>query len=32
VSAITDRMPIARQAETARLLRRELDGLKSFLD
>lgn len=32
VSAITDRMPIARQAETARLLRRELDGLKRFLD
>lgn len=32
VSAITDRMPIARQAETARLLRRELDSLKGFLD
>ncbi|KDC68556.1 transcriptional regulator, IclR family, C-terminal domain protein [Bordetella bronchiseptica MBORD591] len=32
VSAITDRMPIVRQAETARLLRRELDSLRSFLD
>jgi len=32
VSAITDRMPITRQAETARLLQRELDTLKCFLD
>ncbi|WP_313295687.1 IclR family transcriptional regulator [Diaphorobacter sp.] len=31
VSAITDRMPIKRQAETARLLRRELDKLRELL-
>lgn len=31
VSAITDRMPIKRQAETARLLRRELDNLRGLL-
>ena len=31
VSAITDRMPIKRQVETARLLRRELDNLRGLL-
>ncbi len=31
VSAITDRMPIKRQAETARLLHRELDNLRGLL-
>ena len=31
VSAITDRMPIKRQAETARLLRHELDNLRGLL-
>lgn len=31
VSAITDRMPIKRQAETARLLRRELENLRGLL-
>lgn len=31
VSSITDRMPIKRQMETARMLRRELDNLRGLL-